>query len=353
MLPTGPDWHKELIRDSAAAAGVPSRNNVFKYGFPESTPVLPSAGEAAPIRGSATQDRTVGPGANAANGFGDTPGTANMPAPRSFDAPSDQSPPLYARQTAPRLARRIADKSQSFFDTGAPAVPFVPPNNVLSPDRQNSFDNRFGNWTSSAAAPPNSVPSADRQNSFGERFGNWTSSPAGGISPRNPNLPAPPPQPGRPLGIFSGKPMPLWTTPPRLGGLLNNSNAAGNNDGFNLLAGLVSRNPPLPAPPQQTAGSIPERRLGRSILNRSPAPAYVPGAVAAPLAPSVDANYSGGPLGMYAALAGTDPQNPNQLAPPDDEQEQANIQALEDKLTSTGNINDAWELCKARLASRR
>jgi hypothetical protein len=44
--------------------------------------------------------------------------------------------------------------------------------------------------------------------------------------------------------------MPSWVTPPPLGGLLNTSNAAGNNDGFNLLAGLVSRNPAQPEPPQ-------------------------------------------------------------------------------------------------------
>jgi hypothetical protein len=34
------------------------------------------------------------------------------------------------------------------------------------------------------------------------------------------------------------------TGAPAARGLSNNSNAAGNNDWFNLLAGLVSRNPP-------------------------------------------------------------------------------------------------------------
>jgi hypothetical protein len=194
--------------------------------------------------------------------------------------------------------------------------------------------------------PPNEVPSAKRHGSFDDRFGNWTASPEGGITPRD----SPPPLPGGPLGIFTGRPMPSWITPPPLGGLLNNSNASSDSDGFNLLAGLVSRNPPPPAPPQQTAGSIPERRLVRKILNQSPAPAYDPGAAAAPLAPSVDANYSGGLLGMYAALPGTDPRDPNEPAPPDDAQEQANLQALEDRLTSTGNINDAWALYKARKA---
>jgi hypothetical protein len=161
----------------------------------------------------------------------------------------------------------------------------------------------------------------------------------------------PPPQPGRPLGIFTGKPMPSWTVPPPLGGLRNNSSAAGNNDAFNLLAGLVSRNPTPPEPPQQTADSIPERRLGRSTYSVSPASAFDTGAPAVPFVSSSDANYSGGLLGMFAALAGSDPSKP---APsPDDEQEQANLQALEDRLSSTGNINDAWALYKAGLTSRR
>jgi hypothetical protein len=76
----------------------------------------------------------------------------------------------------------------------------------------------------------------------------------------------------------------------------------------------------------------------------------VTGAPAVPLVSSDDANFSGGLLGRFASLAGTDP---NQPAPPDDEQEQANLQALEDRLSSTGNINDAWALYNARTASRR
>jgi hypothetical protein len=54
-------------------------------------------------------------------------------------------------------------------------------------------------------------------------------------------------------------------------------------------------------------------------------------------------------------LAGLDPENLNlpALPPLDDEQEQANLQALDAKLSSTGNIRDAVALCKAREASRR
>ena len=212
-----------------------------------------------------------------ANAFGSTPHTASMPAPGSFDAPSDKSPSLAARQTTPRLARRIVDKSQSFFDTGTPAVPFVPPNNVLSSDRQNSFGNRFGNWTSSSAAPPNAVPSADRPNSLGDRF----------------------------------------------------------------------------ASPPQTAGSMPERRLGRSTYSVSRAPLFDTGAPAVPFISSDDANYLAGQLDRLAAMAGIAPQSVNQPKPsPDDEQEQADLQALETRLSSSGNINDAWALYKARMASR-
>ena len=131
---------------------------------------------------------------------------------------------------------------------------------------------------------------------------------------------------------------------------MNNSNAAGNNDGFNLLAGLVSRNSTQPEPVQQTADSKPERRLGRSTYSVSPASVFDTGAPAVPFVSSGDPNYSGGLLGMFAALAGSDP---NQPAAADDEQKQANLQALEDRLTSTGNINDAWALYNARIASRR
>jgi hypothetical protein len=85
----------------------------------------------------------------------------------------------------------------------------------------------------------------------------------------------------------------------------------------------------------------------------SPATGYDPGAAAPPLAPSDDANYTGGLLGMFAGKSGADPQNPNQPGPLDEEQQQVDLQALEDKFSSSGSINDAWELYKARIASRR
>jgi hypothetical protein len=78
-------------------------------------------------------------------------------------------------------------------------------------------------------------------------------------------------------------------------------------------------------------------------------------APAVPLAPSDDPNFSGGLLGRLAALARIDPPNPNQPAPPplDDEQEQADIRALDAKLSSSGNIWDAVALYNAIKSSRR
>jgi murein DD-endopeptidase MepM/ murein hydrolase activator NlpD len=103
--------------------------------------------------------------------------------------------------TAPErfLRTYIAGKpASSIFDTGAPGVPAFPPNDALSPGRPASLN---------------------------DRFGNWTASPEGGISPANPNLPEPPAETGRPLGIVSGQPMPQWVTPPPIFGQRDPSKA--------------------------------------------------------------------------------------------------------------------------------
>jgi hypothetical protein len=196
------------------------------------------------------------------------------------------------------LSRRIAGQSPaSAFDTSAPAV-------------------------------------LDRQDSFGDRFGNFTSSPDG-TTPRNPNLAVPPSDPGRPLGIFSGKPMPLWTTPPPIWSLPDNSAASGNDDRnwFTTLGGLL------------WDGS------------KSRAPVIDAGPPASPMVSTDNPNFSGGLLGRLAAPAGIDPQDPNRSAPPpqqlDDEQEQADMRALDARLSSSGNIRDAVALYNAKKASRR
>jgi hypothetical protein len=40
--PSGPDSKNVFVRDSAAGAGVPSRNNVYEYGYPDSSSGQPS-----------------------------------------------------------------------------------------------------------------------------------------------------------------------------------------------------------------------------------------------------------------------------------------------------------------------
>jgi hypothetical protein len=63
-------------------------------------------------------------------------------------------------------------------------VPFVLPDQNLAPDHPAAFDGRFGNWTSSPAVN----------------------------APRGPDQTVP--LASRPLGIFSGKPMPDYPFPP-------------------------------------------------------------------------------------------------------------------------------------------
>jgi len=48
--PNSPAWSGEFVRDSVAAAGIPSRNNVFEHGFPESNPERASITEVSPVR---------------------------------------------------------------------------------------------------------------------------------------------------------------------------------------------------------------------------------------------------------------------------------------------------------------
>ena len=112
---------------------------------------------------------------------------------------------------------------------------------------------------------------------------------------------------------------------------MNNSNAAGNNDRFSTLGDLL------------WDGS------------KSRAPVIDAGVPASPIVSTDNQNFSGGLLGRFAALAGIDPHNPNQLAPsrPYDEQEQADMRALDARLSSSGNIKDAVALYNARKSSRR
>jgi hypothetical protein len=108
---------------------------------------------------------------------------------------------------------------------------------------------------------------------------------------------APSPLAGRPLGIFTGKPIAQWIIPAPLGGLDYSASGNGFGNWFSALAGASGD------------GEKPQ------------ASAIDGGLRVAPDASSDNPNFLGGLPGRIAALAGIDPQNPNQFALPplDDE----------------------------------
>lgn len=174
-------WITPAIRDTAARAGVPSRYNVFEYGYPDA-----STGRA---------DNATG---GVLKGLGDgqietTEAGPSRPLPLLSTAPGvpsqDGSPMADVNASAPPLAvddrrylsRRTASERQATaFGTGAPAVQFVLPTEALSSDRQGSFDSPFRNLTSATS----------------------------GMQPGQPR------QIPRSLGLFTGQPMPDWSVQP-------------------------------------------------------------------------------------------------------------------------------------------
>jgi hypothetical protein len=134
-------------------------------------PVVPT--NAFPAGDSRQFDRRFG--SWVASPAGSAPPNPDLPA---WVADAGGGPDVADSKPQRFLVKRVVGRPEaSAFDNGAAAVPFVPSNqDILS----------------------------HRQNPFADRFGNWISSPVG-ITPRNPNLPASPPEPDTPLGIFSGK----------------------------------------------------------------------------------------------------------------------------------------------------
>lgn len=168
-LPGNSDPHNEFVRDSAAAAGIPSRKNVFEYGYPE-----PTSGErstnAAQVQNSV--ERLV-----ASDPMG-------LPAP---DASSNDS------KNVRRLVRLTQPTAAFLVDEGT--KPAAMPNEIPN-DQAGSFDDRFGNWTSSGTA----------------------------TAPRGPYQ-AISPQAARPLGIVTGDPTPNYPFPMPIWGFPNNKDA--------------------------------------------------------------------------------------------------------------------------------
>jgi hypothetical protein len=200
------------------------------------------------------------------------------------------------------LGKFIGDRLIAPAAAASPSRPMLP--GPVAPNLP-SDEAAFGDRSENAPAEP-STDTYPRLRRVSSAFPD--------ITQRNPDQPAPKPEHVPALGIFSGKPMSGSSLPLPLGGLLNNSEASGNGDWFNHLAGIAPRNSTQPAPPP--GASKPARSLSRTIVDQPQASAFNTAASAAPLAPSVDPNFSGGLLGRIAALAGIDPQNLTQPAPP-------------------------------------
>lgn len=306
-LPTGPDRNNVFVRDSAAAAGVPSRNNVFEYGFPESSSARPSMREVAPVRRSATQDPTPLEKAALSNfAIVGSPSPAGSGGGRyaPFRAPGGEPIKQYGTITRDGFDGRFGKwgsvPADSFGETRSPVL------RALEKYRRSAAPDGAVSTLAQGAAPASNLPgeefvfddrsgdapAAPRPDAYPRLRTRMVSSAFPGITPRNPNLLVPPPEPGRPLGIFTGKPMPLWTTPLPLAELLSNSNASGDANWFTTPGGL----------------SWDGNKARASTTETS-----VPGS---PIASSGNPNSVGGLPGLMApVLAGIDPQIPDQRAP--------------------------------------
>jgi hypothetical protein len=132
----------------------------------------------------------------------------------------------------------------SVFDISAPAVPFVPSSrSPLAPASPASFDDRFGSWTPSQtgaqggpdqpAPSPKSVGSTQVDPQKIRYLRRVDPDDIDSVS--QPPVPSALPQPNRPLGLVSGKPMPNYPVPPMLFGFSDRSATSGDNmdDWFN------------------------------------------------------------------------------------------------------------------------
>jgi hypothetical protein len=179
------------------------------------------------------------------NGPGQFVGNSLMPLAAAAPLPDSAAPSLagYEPQAAISstpagyLRGQIAGgPAASIFDTGAPAVPLVPPNDVFASDRSASFDDSFGNRTSPPdGAPPAPAPADD--DSIPAKAVRMLSSP---ILPSDPALRAAminqaaaalSPQADGPIGVFSGQPMKLL--PPSIFGFPDKSRSSAAEDWIN------------------------------------------------------------------------------------------------------------------------
>ena len=112
-----PDWKNDVIMNSAAAAGVPSRNNVFEYGFPESGPIRSSDSEVLPVRKLST--RHVRPGGMVASESLADPMSGRGVTPD--DGSDGRLSPSHAFDTGTSSIQHLSDVSQR-APRGLPAL---------------------------------------------------------------------------------------------------------------------------------------------------------------------------------------------------------------------------------------
>jgi hypothetical protein len=111
----------------------------------------------------------------------------------------------YTAGTGGVLGKFLLDSLITPAEAASPPAQGAPLLTPYFPGQASTIGDRSGN---AAGAPkPDIYPQPRR-----------ISSAYPGMTPPDPDQPMPPSQPARPLGIFTGKPMPSWTTPPPLGG---------------------------------------------------------------------------------------------------------------------------------------
>jgi hypothetical protein len=333
-------WRIPAIRDSAARAGVPSRYNVFEYGYPDpnadsstrDAPASTQRQETSPPTPAFQPDAVYSPMGDFYGNYPRASDVAAVPSP----ATSSASGPGFGSQATDsnvperRLGRKILNPSAGVPDNTR-SSPAPQPQESEGPLTLNEAyllylarlnRNKPQASMSDSAA---STASFDASNPNRPRLSaaDWIASLAG-VGRQNPVQPSSPQTRGLAGSAHGGNPVQPWTGAP------DNSAASGN----------VNRNRYTP--------------LGGPLWdgNRSRAPVTDADAPASPIDYSDSANYSGGLPGRYLALVGLDPENLTQPAPLDEEQDQANLRALDAKLSSTGDIRDAVALYNARKAFR-
>jgi hypothetical protein len=148
----------------------------------------------------------------------------------------------------------------------------------------------------------------DSQDSFGDRFGSGASSES--IPQRNPNFPVAP-QVSKPLGIFSGKPMPDYPVPPPIWGLPDNSAASNSAESWftDLLGAATS--------PRGASGTNGSSQMPELRKSQGSAPSNLPDYIQY-------LNQVGGqnpqasmfgPAAVADRIAALDPANPDRPAP--------------------------------------